>query len=380
MKNITVILRMSNACNLSCTYCYDKYNRFNNSEVNKKFLREMDNVIKYIKTFNIDKSKRFNLILHGGEPLMLTDEIYEVFLEKIEENIKNIEISIQTNGTLLTEKKMKILKKHNVKIGISLDGSDEYQNKSRVYPNGKNSFYKVKKTIEMLKENNIKFGIIMTISKNNINKEYEIYNFIKENNIYCNIRPAFPTNQNDENKLIMKDDEYIQFFKKIFDIWYYDKDRKVKLKQINEVYEEFIKVLEPCKYKGTCENSVNCFGNFVALDIDGNVYTCNRTYNDEKFYLGNLKDITLDQILEKCNQLYSKRMVSIENSECNQCKMLKFCYGGCPANSQYLYNDYRQPFTYMCTAKKAIYSYIKQKLELEGQIVEYETYRRKQKI
>ena len=223
----------------------------------------------------------------------------------------------------------------------------------------------------MLRKNNIKFGVIMTLSKNNIDKEKEIYNFIKENNIYCNIRPAFPTNQNIDNNILMSNDEYSEFFIKMFNIWYYDTSNKVKLKQINEIYEEFIKILEPKMYKGSCENSINCFGNFVVLDTKGNVYTCNRTYNEKEFFLGNLNETSLENIINKCDELCIRRKNEIESSQCIKCEIFKFCHGGCPANSYYLYNDFIKPFLYSCKQKKDIYAYIKQKLEAEGQVLEY---------
>lgn len=371
-RNITVILRMSNCCNLACSYCYDKMNRVNYKDINCEFLDKMEEIVEYIEKFYINKDRNFNLILHGGEPLILSSETYEIFLKRITERIKNVSLSVQTNGTLLDEKKAEILNKYDVKIGISLDGCDEQQNSNRIYKNGKNSFNKVMKNIYMLNEKKIKFGIIMTISKSNLDKEKEIYNFIKDNNIYCNIRPAFPTMQAITDDNIMSNDEYIKFFTKIFDLWYEDRSKKVELKQINEVYEEFLKVLEPERYKGTCENSNNCFGNFVALDTNGNVYSCNRTYNQSDFYLGNLNESSVESIMKKLEEMSLKRQYEIKKSKCNECEMLKFCYGGCPANAYYLYNDYTKPYLYACEQKKAVYSYIKCKLEKEGQILEYQ--------
>ena len=248
-SNITVIFRMTNACNLACTYCYDSSKRQNCEAINKQFMDNVDKIVEYIDSFCINKNKKMNLILHGGEPLTLSSDVYEVFLKKLTEKISKISISVQTNGTLLDANKLKILNKYNVKIGISLDGSSEEQNKNRIYKNGRNSFNKVKNTIDMLKNNNIKFGIIMTLSKNNLHKEKEIYEFIKENNICCDIRPAFPTKVNMKNSDIMTNDEYIDFFKHFFDIWYNDDTKMVKLNQINEMYDEFIKVLEPKLYR-----------------------------------------------------------------------------------------------------------------------------------
>lgn len=379
-KNVTVILRMANACNLSCSYCYDKDNRMDTNKINEKFMENIDKIVNYVKSFDFNDNRNFNLILHGGEPLILSDEVYIAFLEKITNSIKKITISIQTNGTLLTQQKLKILDKYGVHIGISLDGSNEIQNKNRIFKNGKNSFNEVKKVIDMLNNNHSRFGIIMTLSKNNINTEQEIYDFIRENNLNCNIRPAFPTKKTEENNIIMNSNEYITFFKRLFDVWYNDNTNSIKLKQITEVYEEFLKILEPNMYRGTCENSMNCFGNFVGLDTYGNVYTCNRTYNEKEFFLGNLNQISAEEIIDKCKKFCLDRKKSIEESKCKECEIFKFCYGGCPANSYYLYNDYTKPFLYNCKVKKAIFYYIKEKMDSEGQIIEYNKRKKKRII
>ena len=100
------------------------------------------------------------------------------------------------------------------------------------------------------------------------------------------------------NNEVMTNEEYFEFFKNIFEIWIKDNNR-IRLKQINEIYEEFVKSLEPnIKFKN-CSCSGNCFQNFISLDIEGNLYSCNRTYNNKPFYYGNIKTIDNDEINEK---------------------------------------------------------------------------------
>ena len=81
-RNMTVILRMANACNLSCSYCYDRLNRVNYKDISNNFLENIETIVEYVDKFYINKSKTLNLILHGGEPLILNYEVYEKFLKK----------------------------------------------------------------------------------------------------------------------------------------------------------------------------------------------------------------------------------------------------------------------------------------------------------
>lgn len=194
-KNPTIILRMTNSCNLNCSYCYDKSNHINPKKENNKIINNMNNIVENIKKLLINKNCKDKIIFHGGEPLLINAETYEKLILKLIEFNPDIKFSIQTNGTLLTKEHINIFKKYDVSIGISLDGYNEEMNKYRVYSNGKNTFNTVMKRIELLKNEKVKFGLIMSLSKEILGHEQELYDFIAQNNLKCNIRPIF-MNQN----------------------------------------------------------------------------------------------------------------------------------------------------------------------------------------
>lgn len=367
-KNPVVIFRITNMCNLNCTYCYDKDNRYIDKNINEEFENKLNDIQRYLNMIYFNKDKTTTLIFHGGEPLLLSADVYEKLLKKI--ITPNMRVSIQTNGTLINEKYIEIFKKYNMNVGISLDGCNEEQNYCRIYKNGKNSFNRVMNNIKLLKENNIRFGIIMTISKKHLGKEKEIYDFIAENKLNINMRPAFPTKYGD-NTNIMSEEEYYEFFKNIFDIWYEDRNKRVKLKQIREIYDEFAKVLKENYCSGSCSEGKNCFGKFISLDINGNIYSCNRTYNNDEFLLGNLNIQSIDKIFNNANKLAEKRIKNLENLDCIRCDIYRYCYGGCPANAYSIHGDYTKPENYFCQAKKKILKYIKERLEETDEINKY---------
>lgn len=371
MRNLTVIFRVNNSCNLRCKYCYDSLNNTNRVvNVNEYFRNRMEDVVNYIDKLHKYKNQDIRVILHGGEPLLVRSSLYEEFFEKLYMNNKKIDLSVQTNGTLIDEGFIRIFNKYNVNIGMSLDGCNEQQNSCRIFSNGKNSFNKVLDVIRNLNSRDIRFGIIMTINREHINQEKELYKFIAENNLKCNIRPAFPTLYGD-NSQIMTHEEYYNFMKNMFDIWYNDSESTVKLTQITELYEELMQALEEDYRPPVCSTSESCFGNFISLDIDGNIYTCNRLYNTNDFYLGNLNNSTLQEIMDKCKEYKDSRIKYILNSDCKECEMFKKCNGGCPANAYATYGDYKKADTYFCKGKIKLHNYIKDKLVKTGDILEY---------
>lgn len=373
MRNPTIILRMTNSCNLNCTYCYDKKNHKSIISENKEIDSKIKEIVKNISKIQRDKQQQSKIIFHGGEPLLIRAEIYEKLIKEILKNNPNVKFSIQTNATLLNEDYIEIFKKYKVNIGISLDGYNEEQNKCRVYKNGKNSYDIVMKKINLLKEKDAKFGIIMTLSNGIIGHEQELYDFISSNKIGCNIRPAFLC-ENDKNDFVMTNEEFFCFFTKIFEIWFED-ENKVGLTQIREIYEEFAKALNKKYIVKNCAVSENCFENFISLDMDGNLYSCNRTYNNKKLYYGNIKDIEMEELYDKMKEIVKRRKEYIKNSKCKECIIFNFCKGGCPANAYTKNGTIYSADDYFCEAKVNIYKYIRKRLEDAGYIAYYENYK-----
>lgn len=361
MKNITIIFRMTSACNLNCTYCYDKANHIMKKEENKKFKLKIPNIVKNIEKLWENKDAKGEIIFHGGEPLIIDEENYEVLIKNIKSIYPKARFSIQTNGTLINEKYISLFKKYNVHVGISLDGYNEITNKYRVYGNQKNSFNDVMKKISLLNKYGVKFGVIMTLNNSVVGNEEKLYKFIGDNKLNCNIRPAFKS----DNKEIeyMSNEEYYIFFKKLFNIWINDKKKEVKLTQIKEIYDEFVKVLEPLYNNKSCSTSGNCYRNFISLDSEGELYSCNRTYHNNDFYYGNINKMDKKQLNSKIEERLKKRKQIIENSKCKLCKLFSECHGGCPANGYSLYGDINSSDDNFCNAKLKIREYVTDYIE-----------------
>lgn len=361
MKNKTIIFRTTNSCNLNCLYCYDKFNHSNIKKENEKFNLKIPYIIQNIEKLWKNKNANSEIIFHGGEPLIINEKNYAELLKNIKALYPNSRFTIQTNGTLLSEKYIKTFKEYNVHIGISLDGYNETTNKYRIYKNGKNSFFDVLEKIKLLNNNHITFGIIMTLNSSIITNEEKLYNFIRDYNLKCNVRPAFKSDIKDID--YMSNEEYYTFFKNLFNIWINDTEKTVKLTQIKEIFDEFLKVLEPSYNVKSCSLSGKCFQDFICLDIEGNLYLCNRTYNNKDFFYGNLNKISDKQLEEKIETLSKKRNDYIKNSKCKKCELYNQCHGGCPASAYYLHGNVESMDDEFCKSKIKIKHYINEYLE-----------------
>lgn len=357
----TIVFRTTNECNLRCKYCYDNNNHGNSISRNiatNLFEENKKDILLDIKKI-FESSKKPSLLFHGGEPLMVDPILLSEFCDELNKDLK-VRYSIQTNATLIDKKAIELFRKHNFSIGISIDGANEYQNAARIYKNGKNSFNSVMKKMQLLNEENIKFGVVISINKLHIGQEQELYNFLADNKINCNIRPVFSSLDGD-NSLVMSEDEYVNFFQNLFDIWFNDKAKKVATTQIREFFVELQKIILNNYRDRSCECSPKCFLDFISLDTIGNLYACNRFYNNSQFYYGNIRNMTMEEVNKKAQMFMQKRYEAIKE-QCHDCNLLDKCYGGCPAEAYNSYGLIDRPSDY-CKIKKRINEYVKSKVQ-----------------
>ena len=109
----TAFVLVTKRCNLKCTTCYVNSESFiNEYEMTQEEIKGV-----FIKLINAG----YNYItISGGEPFLRRDIESIILLAK--EYFDGV--SVNTNGTLLDEKRVKFLKENNVKVMISLEGAE----------------------------------------------------------------------------------------------------------------------------------------------------------------------------------------------------------------------------------------------------------------
>lgn len=353
MQKITPIVHLTNNCNLRCQYCYIKNNSNLSTSLSSQNIKKL--CIAFKKIFEYNGFQKTRIILHGGEPLLIPADILGMFLDEIFKLNKNIQISIQTNLTLLNEQFCNLFAKYNIKVGFSIDGYNIEQNQFRVDKYGNNTFELVMEKYKFAQKNGISLGAILTINRTHINHEVELLDFIQKNQLKCSIRPAYPTSQ---NNFCLAPYEYAIFFNKMFDVWYYNENYDSFLIKnfVNEVLEIFDQ--KECK---SCFESKDCSTSFLSIDPNGKCYVCNRLYGIDEFYVGNLLNESLDNIIQKSNSLISPRWLFLKESNCKECDIKKFCHGGCPAISYSSFGNYLNQ-DYFCKSYQMIKHHVKNRI------------------
>jgi len=322
-KRFVLSLRVSEECNLSCRYCYNKRNMLNKDGVkymSKKIAKKSLDF--FISHFN---QKHMSIIFSGGEPLLNFSTVKYV-LNYLKNTYKDreFEFKLSTNGTILNKEIINEIIKNDIKVTVSIDFPILQHNFNRPFKNGNPSFEIIRSNLMLLLKHispqNITLRTVIS-SNGKFTPEEIIYNFYKLN---------LPT----DNLYIQTEfGKGISFYKK-----------NIINRQKKALIEKHRKYLLDCKnnsklYKReifgnilytiiTGRDSVDecpAVKNGFTINPKGEIYLCDISVNKEKFYLGNIKNGFDNTRLKIIKEIYLKYY-----NECLSCWAFSFCSKFCP--------------------------------------------------
>ena len=141
----TVVMNVTNQCNLSCSYCYEYgEDRIATPDGKTKFMTE--ETARSTVDFLLNQSpgrRMVHLTFFGGETLLnfkVVKSTIEYARTKAAEMDKFVDFSMTTNATMLTSEIINFLAENNIGVTVSIDGPKESNDKFRVFHNGKGSY------------------------------------------------------------------------------------------------------------------------------------------------------------------------------------------------------------------------------------------------
>src|ERR1017187_1977869 len=143
----TMVLNVTNQCNLSCTYCYEYgEDKIVDTENGKKPKFMSVETARESGDFMVRKSgsdRVAPLTFFGGETLMNLPVLQFAIPYarwRAAEMGKEVDFSLTTNATLLRPDVIEFLAENQVGVTISIDGPQEVQDQFRVFHNGTGSY------------------------------------------------------------------------------------------------------------------------------------------------------------------------------------------------------------------------------------------------
>jgi uncharacterized protein len=151
------VFKVAERCNLNCSYCY-MYNKGDSSFRSRPRFMSLETAAVALRRI-ADHAHRHELdgisvALHGGEPLLVGRPWVEEFLHEARRVCHAVDVdvdfAVQTNGVLLDDRWLDLLGRFEVQIGVSCDGPQQLHDAARVDRNGRGSYRRTRRAIELL--------------------------------------------------------------------------------------------------------------------------------------------------------------------------------------------------------------------------------------
>lgn len=165
-----VIMQPTTLCNLDCSYCYLPFRAHDH----KMGVPVAEAVAATVNDWAV-LAPRFSVVWHGGEPLTVGRE----HLRALMAPFHGVEHHIQTNATLLDDAWCDFILEHEIRVGVSVDGTAE-QTAARVDRGGRAAYDKILKGIGMLRERGIPYAALAVVSDPRPGIAADLYAFFRD--------------------------------------------------------------------------------------------------------------------------------------------------------------------------------------------------------
>ncbi len=329
---------LSEQCNLACKYCFlgnndhVKRSRF---DLQSMSVDVADKAIKFfiqqIKNSGLNNElNRPIVIFYGGEPLV-NYPILEYIAKRLnelrdkEKCIKNLEMSVVTNGLLLNDDRILALQKLGVGIAISVDGFTEEENNMRVDCKGNPTFSRVLEKVCRCRELGVEVSLSVTLSEETVKHRDHILELVEKYGI-----KSFGFNIMMSSETFNVSDAYNEAAAQFII------DTFVELRK-RGIYEDRMmrKLNAFAKAQVYFSDCAATSGGQIVVAPNGQVGICHGCLNDKQYFVSRVEDISFDCTKDETYIEWSQ-LTPVNREECMDCPALGICGGGCPINAKYI--------------------------------------------
>ena len=345
-----ICFHITEACNLACRYCMA-------DSLPSKAAMPLD-TYKFIigKVLRELPNQGFTIDFHGGEPMLAFDKIVEAinYTEQLnrQENLgKELYYSFQTNGTLLNRNNIKrLLELPNLRIGLSLDGPQEVQDKNRLFagPDPKRgSFQKVVENFQLAKEMGLYLGVLGVIHDP---QDYlKSFKFFTETLKIDSFRLNYSSYIGRSAKLLDfpldRAEEFAKCWLEMIDYAYsYAKEHDICL-NISDINNQINNLIRKERnfmcYRSPCGAGNSVFG----FAIDGGIHACEEMASSGACRLGNIFDpeLNLKDLIDNSPLVHELNTRTVNNiPKCSRCMYRRFCTGGCTSKALAFFGTFKR--------------------------------------
>ncbi|MCC6914874.1 MAG: quinohemoprotein amine dehydrogenase maturation protein [Rhodospirillaceae bacterium] len=334
----SLVMNITNQCNLSCTYCYEfGQDKIATPQGKPKYMDLA--TAKAAVDFLLKQSagrKAIHITFFGGETLMnfpLLKDIVTYAKEKTAAEGRTVDFSLTTNATLLTPPIVAFLSENEIGVTVSMDGPAELQDKRRVYKSGKGSYAVVEPRIRHLIANHRTRAITARVTlTDGVTDVVRIYRHLKDDIGFHEVGFAPVTSSSEADYAITgKDmDSVVAQFHALADEWL-EYALQGRMHGFTNVSDTLSELIQGVNKSHPCGAGLGLLG----VGPSGDLTPCHRFADADAHTLGHV-NTGLDRA--KQSDFLTKGHINAKY-DCQTCWARPLCAGGCHHEAFVRYGD-----------------------------------------
>lgn len=322
-------LILTDQCNYACSYCYIEGAmppEYKFSYMTKEMARAR--IRDFANWSGERKSRNKSILFYGGEPL-LNKEVFKdavMYIQQLKkENVlpQNTDISIITNGSLITKEIAGFIKDNGVKVGLSIDGSPSCNDSCRKFAVGGGTFDATFRGYSNLVEVGVgDVGISFTVGYHNVDSLLENTKYVIEKFSVKSL--GYNILMDNENSIIATAEYAEKVSDAIIECFEYLREQGIYEDRVMRKVEFFT---NKQVYPNDC---AACGRQFVALP-GGEIGPCQAFAGSKKHFSKKKKGFSIysnPEFVEWANRS------PLTMPQCYSCVALGLCGGGCPCRAE----------------------------------------------
>ena len=347
--HITLIIKVTNACDMRCKYCFIEPSVFHKTMKDRTARR----VVRAFLDSDFFESVQF--VWHGGEPLLRGRAFFERIFQEQRSCPTRVSYTnaTQTNATHLDDGMLDFLLANDVSIGLSLDGPADLTDASRRtrrtlplltgdgcgsgggsarggVPGGAHAT--TVDAARRLQERGQQAAAIVTVNRNNVERPEAVYDEFHARRIHMKINPLTRSGLADTPvgaDLGITAEEYGRFLVRMFDRWFDEPGPRISV----EPFGQHVSRILGDTVAHSCFYTLSCHRFFLGVSPDGDLFPCGMFQGEPSFRYGNLHDMPPEQVAQTVlfGQIDDREQKVLR--DCARCAFFDLCYSGCMFHS-----------------------------------------------
>lgn len=338
----TLILHVTEACNLNCRYCYQRADQSASSGARRMNTTTARKAVDFL----IDRSDGLQdivLVFFGGEPLLnfpVITQTVDYARQRAAEHGKRVDFALTTNGTLLTKDTIKFLQTHHIGVTVSLDGWQQIHDRFRRFPNGRPSYGLIRTNVQRLlgRSDNRPAVARVTLAESPENVSKILNHLLDLGFVEVGFAPVttghpeFQLNDRDMDRLL---DQFAQLARDFLQA-----ALGGKFYGFSNVIDLLVSLHQGEVMNYPCGAGLGLF----AVAPGGELYLCQRFTGDDRYCMGTI----FDGFNWKKLQRFRNEAEICNKGICRECWVRTVCTGGCYHEACVREGSHLQPNLHYC--------------------------------